>query len=101
MIIILSFRIGISKNKNIDHRVKETCAICQHKLHMKPTTSLCPVIQQCQVHQNFAFYVFYCSLKEKDHIKRNINSKKKIFICEISITIILICDKIGSVGSAQ
>ena len=27
MIIILSFRVGTSKNKNIDHRVKETYAI--------------------------------------------------------------------------
>ena len=27
IIIILSFRVGISKNKNTDHRVKETCAI--------------------------------------------------------------------------
>ena len=25
--LILSFRVGISKNKNIDHGVKETCAI--------------------------------------------------------------------------
>ena len=27
MIIILSFRVGTSKNKNIDHGVEETCAI--------------------------------------------------------------------------
>ena len=27
IIKILSFKGGISKNKNIDHRVKETCAI--------------------------------------------------------------------------
>ena len=26
-IIILSFRVGTSNNKNIDHRVKETCSI--------------------------------------------------------------------------
>ena len=39
---------------------------------------------------NFCFYVFFCNLKEKDHIRRNINSKKEMFICEISI-IILIC----------
>ena len=25
--MILSFRVGISKNKNIDYRVKETCDI--------------------------------------------------------------------------
>ena len=39
---------------------------------------------------NFCFYVFFCNLKEKDDIRRNINSKKEMFICEISI-IILIC----------
>ena len=25
----------------------------------------------------FVFYVFYCNLKEKDHIRRIVNSKKK------------------------
>ena len=25
----------------------------------------------------FAFYLFHCKLKEKDHIKRNANCKKK------------------------
>ena len=69
--------------------------LCQHNLHMKLTTSLCSVIQQSQVHQIFIFYVFYCNLK-KDHIRRNINRKKKeMYICEISIIIILICLKLG------
>ena len=27
IIIIVSFMVGTSKNKNIDHQVKETCAI--------------------------------------------------------------------------
>ena len=27
IIIIVSFRVGTSKNKNIGHRIKETCAI--------------------------------------------------------------------------
>ena len=27
MIIILSFRVSTSKNKNVDHQAKETCAI--------------------------------------------------------------------------
>ena len=62
---------------------------------MKPTTSLYPVIQQCQV------YFFYCNLKEKYHIRRIINSKKKrYFICEICI-IILTYQKLRPVGPVQ
>ena len=69
--IFQSFRVGISKNKNIDHGVKKlVLLLCPHKLHMKP-------IQRCKVHQIFVSYVFYCNVKEKDHIRRNINSKKK------------------------
>ena len=68
---------------------------------MKPTTSLCSVIQRCQVDQIFAFNVFYCNLKEKDYIRRNINNKKEMFICEISIIIISICQKLRSVGPVQ
>ena len=33
IIVILNFKVSISKNKNIDNRVKETCDICQYKLH--------------------------------------------------------------------
>ena len=57
--------------------LKKFVLLCQHKLHMKPTISLCSVIQRCQVHQIFVFYTFYCNLKEKDQIRRNINNKKK------------------------
>ena len=39
---------------------------------------------------NFVFYVFYCNVKEKYHIRRTVNSKKRV-ISEISIIIILIC----------
>ena len=46
----LSFRVGTSKNKNTDYRVNGTCAICQYKIHIEPTTSLYSVIQQCQMH---------------------------------------------------
>ena len=35
---------------------------------------------------NFCFYVSYCTLKQKDHIRRK---KKEIFISEISINIII------------
>ena len=45
-----NFRVGISKNKNIDHRVKETCAVRSTQVHMKLTTFLYPAIQRCQVH---------------------------------------------------
>ena len=74
----------------------------QHKLHMKPTTSLCSVwFNDIKCAKILFFYVFYCNLKEKDHIKRNINSnKKEVFIYEISI-IILICQKLGLAGSVQ
>ena len=64
------------------------------------TTALYAVIQRCQVHQIFVFYLFYCNPKEKNHIKRKINSKKKNYFCEISI-IILIFQKLESVGLVQ
>ena len=48
---------------------------------------------------NFSyFHMFYCNLKEKDPIRRKKNITK-MFICEISIIIILICKKLGSIGS--
>ena len=50
--------------------LKKLVLLCPHKLHMKQ-------IQRCKVHQIFVSYVFYCNVKEKDHIRRNINSKKK------------------------
>ena len=59
--------------------------LCQQKLHIKLIPSLYSVIQQCQVQEIFVFYVFYCDLKEKYHIRRNTNCKKK---CEISTIII-------------
>ena len=43
-------------------KLEKLVILCQHKLHMKLTTSLSSVIQQCQMHQ---FYVFYCDLKEE------------------------------------
>ena len=104
IVIILSFWIGTSKNKNIDHRSKEACAIMTRQVTYETDyISLLCVIQWCWVCQNFLFYVFYCNLKEKDHIKKNINSnKKEMFIYEIIIIIIiLICQKLGLVGSVQ
>ena len=49
----------------------------------------------------FVFYVFYCNLKEKDHIRRIINSKKKRNICKSSVIIILIYRKLGSIGPVK
>ena len=50
-------------------KLKKLVLLCLHKLHMKSTTSISSAL-------NLFFYVFYRNLKEKDHIKRNINSKK-------------------------
>ena len=65
------------------------------------TTSLYSVIQQFHVHQTFVFYIDYCDLKEKYHIRRNLNCQKKKVIFEISIIIILICQNLGSVQPVQ
>ena len=48
---------------------------------------------------NFRFYLFYCNRKEKDNIRRKINSKKNIL--ETSIVINLIYRKLGLVGPVQ
>ena len=50
IIIFLSFRVGTSRNKNIDHQVKETCAIMSTQV-------------TCNI---FVFYVLCCNLKERD-----------------------------------
>ena len=63
--------------KNIDSWVKEIVLLCQQKVHMKPIKSFYFVIQQCQVQEIFVFYIFYCKLKEKYHIRRNKNNKKR------------------------
>ena len=44
---------------------------------IKSTISPFSVIQRCQVHQIFVFYLFYRILKEKDYIRRKVNSKKR------------------------
>ena len=47
----LNFRVGISiKTKILLNALKKLVILCQQKLHMKPTTSLYSVIQQCQMH---------------------------------------------------
>ena len=51
----------------------------------------------------FVFHLFYWNPKEIDHFRRKLNSKKNIFLCEISIIIIiiLICQKLELVRSVQ
>ena len=50
IVIIISFRVGISKNKNIDHRVKEAHTIMSTKVTCETDHISLLVIQQCQVH---------------------------------------------------
>ena len=54
---------------------------------MKATTSFYFVIQPCQVHQMFGFYQSCCNLKEKGHIRRKINSKKKLYVESVLLLI--------------
>ena len=50
MIIILSFWIGTSKNKNIDHHVKESYTITSIQVTCETDHISLLVIWQCQVH---------------------------------------------------
>ena len=61
---MLSFSAGTSKNKK--YRSTE--------LLMEVTISLYTAIQHLP---HFCFYLFYCHRKEKDHIRRNMNSESK------------------------
>ena len=92
-IIILSLRVGTSKNKNIDHRGIETCAYKSDFISLLCDSTMSSAINLC-------FLSVLLKPKEKYHIRRNINGKKKN-ICEISIIIIiiiiLICQKLGSI----
>ena len=78
MIIILSFRVGIFKNKTIDHGVLETCAIMSMKVTHK--TDHIPLIHHSTMPgalSFFFFFFFYGDLKEKYHIRRNTNCEKR------------------------
>ena len=68
-IIILSFRVGTSKNKNIDNGVKQACAII--------LTQVTYEIDHISLLSSFCFYVSYRYLKEEDRFKRNMNSQKR------------------------
>ena len=69
IIIILSFIVHTSKN--IKYRLS--------RLRMK-ATSFYSVIQRCQKHWIFVFYLLYCNLKEKDHLKRKLVVKKYLYM---------------------
>ena len=75
--IILSFRIGTSKDKNIEHGVKETCPIMSTQVTYK--IDHVSLLQDSTISSalNFKFfYAFCCNLEEKGQITRNINSKR-------------------------
>ena len=65
-----------SKNKNTDHCLKEICAIMSIKVTYE--TDHISLLHDSTMPNalNFVFYVFYCYLKDKDHIRRIIISKK-------------------------
>ena len=84
IIIILSFWVSTSKNKNIDHRVKETYVIFGLSIQNR-TLPL------------FDLFV----LKERACIRTKRNSWRKVFTWEINIIIIFIWRKLGFVGPVQ
>ena len=55
IIIILSLRVGISKNKNIDHQVKETCA--QVTYETNHISVLCHSTMSSTL--NFCFFMYF------------------------------------------
>ena len=67
VMIILSFRVGTSKNKSIDHRVKEISAIMSTQVTY-------------ETWHIFVFCVFYCNPEAKNHIRKNINNKKCLYV---------------------
>ena len=79
------------KNKNIDRQSKETCA------QKSDQTSLwCDSTTSSAI--NFLFFIdFVTTQKKKIIFGENQKVKRKIFICEISI-IILICQKFSQSG---
>ena len=90
-IIILNLRVGTSKNKNIDHRGKETCA---------NESNLISFLRDSMMSSTLNFH-FLSILLHKIVLKEKQIVKRKMFICEISIIIILNCQKLGSIGPVQ
>ena len=76
LIIILSFGVGTSKNKNTDHRVKETDD--GMSIQVTHETDLIYLLRDSTMSNplNYCFSC-YCDLKDNDHVRRIIISKKK------------------------
>ena len=87
IIITVSFRVGTSKNEK-----KSNIEVTYEGDHIS-------LLRNWTMPSalNFCFYLFYYNLKEEDHIRRSINSKKTR---EISI-IILTCGKLVLAGPLQ
>ena len=68
--------LSTSKNENADHPVKETYAITSRQVTYE--TERIFLLHDSKISNALIFfYVFYCNLKEKDHIRRIINSEKR------------------------
>ena len=68
--IVLGYRVDISKNNNIGHRVTETCAIVSAQVKYENNHS--SLLQDSTISSalNLFYHVLYCNLEEKDHIKK-------------------------------
>lgn len=70
IIIILSFGVSIYKNKNIFHRLKETCSIISKQLTYETKHISLLRGSTSQVNNIFVYCTFFCNPKEKD-VTRN------------------------------
>ena len=78
ILIILSFSVSTSKSKNIDHQVKEACAIYVSTSYIWNQPHLfTPWFNNVKCTKFLFFSVFYCNLKEKYLIRRIMNSKNR------------------------
>ena len=92
IVIIFNFRVGTWKNKNIDYQGEETCAYKSYHISLLSDSTFSNALNLC-----------YYNPKEKYPIRRKINRKNKN-ICKINIIIviiILVCQKLASVGTGQ
>ena len=70
--------VGTSKNKNIDNQGKETCAIMSTQVTYETDHNSLLRDPTMSNALSFCFFVcVYCNLKEKNNIRRKINSKRK------------------------
>ena len=58
--------VGLSKNKNTDNQGKESCVNESDQISLLRDSTMSSAL-------NFCFYLFYCSAKEKDNIRRKNN----------------------------